>query len=109
MTELMILNRRPGRSIIAGFVATSALDYPFVDDLVTLPMLALTGIPQAVLLDTLFVGEEWVSYGYEVRHQFESWRTQRRGTAGSMRSSSHSHGHVALSSEELLDEKALPV
>lgn len=32
MTEPIILNRRPGPSIIAHFVATSVLDYPSVGD-----------------------------------------------------------------------------
>lgn len=77
--------------------------------LVTLPMLALADTPQAELLDTLFVGEEWISYGYEVRRQFESWRTQRRGLNGSAKSNGHVNGNGSLSSDELLDEEALPI
>jgi len=51
--------------------------------LVTLPMLALPEASNQTLMDDLFVGEEWVSYGYEVHRQFDNWRTQRRGLNGS--------------------------
>ena len=47
--------------------------------LVTLPMLALPEASNQTLMDNLFVGEEWVKYGYEVHRQFDNWRTQRRG------------------------------
>jgi hypothetical protein len=72
-------------------------------------MLALADTPQAELLDTLFVGEEWVSYGYEVRRQFESWRAQRRGLNGSAKLNGHLNGNSSTSSDELLDEESLPI
>jgi hypothetical protein len=77
--------------------------------LVTLPMLAWDDTPQANLLDTLFVGEDWITYGYEVRHQFESWRTQRRGLNGAAKSNGHLNGNAHMGSDELLNEEDLPI
>jgi hypothetical protein len=77
--------------------------------LVTLPMLALPETPTQALMDSLFVGEEWLSYGYEVHRQFEQWRSQRRGLNGSAKSNGHVNGNGSLSGDELLDKDALPL
>lgn len=75
--------------------------------LVTLPMLDWPSAPEAELLDTLFVGEEWVAYGYEVRRQFERWRSQRRGGNGTMNGNGMANGH-AQNDEAIYDEESIP-
>ena len=80
--------------------------------LVTLPMLAWPNRPETDLLDLLFVGEEWVSYGYGVRAQFDHWRSQRRGIgqSGNGYASANSNGHSRSNDDEPLpDEDELPL
>ena len=48
---------------------------------VTLPMVNWPAHAEAELLDTFFVGEEWLASGYDIHAQFAHWRTQRRGDA----------------------------
>ncbi|MEN9936221.1 MAG: hypothetical protein RLZZ387_2800 [Chloroflexota bacterium] len=76
--------------------------------LVTLPMLDWPTAPEPELIDTLFVGEEWVAYGYEVRRQFESWRTQRRGTNGAANGTGATNGHTQ-NDEAIYDEEEVPL
>ncbi|MFV9507690.1 MAG: hypothetical protein AB4911_24325 [Oscillochloridaceae bacterium umkhey_bin13] len=77
--------------------------------LVTLPMLALPEAPNQALMDDLFVGEEWVSYGYAVRTQFERWRSQRRGLNGTTNSNGHAHGNGVGVIEEPLQDEDVPL
>lgn len=49
--------------------------------LVTLPMLHLPTEADTTLMNDLFVGENWLAYGYAVYADFEAWRHQRRGQA----------------------------
>jgi len=58
---------------------------------------------------TLFVGEEWVAYGYEVRRQFESWRSQRRGLNGAANGHGHPNGNSHSADEPVYDEEDVPV
>jgi hypothetical protein len=76
--------------------------------LVTLPMLNLPEPPSQTLMDDLFVGEEWVQYGYEVHAQFANWRRQRRGLNGTMHGNGYTNGHGAGVSEEPLVDEDVP-
>lgn len=79
--------------------------------LVTLPTLALPNAPEDKLIDSLFIGEEWVSYGYTVRAQFDTWRSQRRGTgqAGNGYGSTNGNGHIRVGDDELIADEELPL
>ena len=61
--------------------------------LVTLPTLAIPETPTQALMDSLFVGEEWLSYGYTVHTQFEQWRSQRRGLNGTSTDAHNGNGN----------------
>lgn len=76
--------------------------------LVTLPMLDWSDASQAELIDRLFTGEEWIVYGYEVRRQFESWRSQRRGLNGAANGNSTANGN-GHGDEPFYDEEDVPV
>lgn len=72
---------------------------------VTLPTFAWSNESEAARMDTLFIGEEWVTYGYEVRTQFEHWRTQRRGTAQTrvVQAKANGNGHARFEEEPPLE------
>lgn len=77
--------------------------------LVTLPMLKLPDLPSTPLMDDLFIGEEWVTYGYAVRAQFESWRSQRRGLNGAMHGNGSTNGTGASLLDEPIEAEEIPL
>ncbi|MEI8305583.1 MAG: hypothetical protein WCF99_00830 [Chloroflexales bacterium] len=77
--------------------------------LVTLPMLAWDDVSEAERCDALFVGEEWVAYGYDVRRQFESWRSQRRGLNGAASGNGHPNSNGHRADEPVYDDEDVPV